>query len=88
MRSGPIFAEFHRVLATGSALPLAYQEGTGRRVSRRPYGHEVELLAFLHDTTYVRTALAHAGFEGTTHLVRDPRPGEPYPQGFVRVRRP
>lgn len=86
-RLGPVFAEFRRVLCTGGALLLGFQAGTGDRRIDRPYGHDVELTAYLHHTPHVRDALGSAGFTVTTVLDRGPRPSEKHGQGFVLATR-
>jgi SAM-dependent methyltransferase len=80
---GPVLGELTRVLRPRGALLLGYQAGTGDRRLDRPYGHDVELHAFLHHTPYVRSALESAGLAVATVLDRGARPGEPYAQGFV-----
>jgi SAM-dependent methyltransferase len=80
---GPVLRELARVLRPGGQLLLGYQAGTGDRRLDRPYGHDVELHAFLHHTPYVRSALESAGLAVATVLDRGARPGEPYAQGFV-----
>lgn len=79
----PVFAELRRVLRSGGRVLAGYQAGTGHRWLDRPYGHDVVLQAFLHQTPCVETALQAAGFTIDTSLDRAARPGEPHPQGFV-----
>ena len=86
-RLGPVYAEFHRVLRPGGALLLGFQAGTGERRIDKPYGHDVELTAYLHHTPYVRDALGLAGFTVTASLDRGPRPTEKHGQGFVLATR-
>jgi SAM-dependent methyltransferase len=82
----PVFGELGRVLRDDGSLLLGYQAGTGDRVLDRPYGHDVELRAFLHHTPYVRSSLETAGFVIDTTLDRGARPDEAYAQGFVLAR--
>lgn len=83
----PVLRELHRVLRPGGLLLLGYQAGTGHRVVERPYGHDVELGAYLHHTPYLLDALLAAGFTVDTVLDRGPREQERHPQGFVLARR-
>lgn len=86
-RLGSVYDEFRRVLQPGGMLLLGYQAGIGERRIDKPYGHDVELTAYLHHTPYVRDALGLAGFEVTAVLDREPRPTEKHGQGFVLARR-
>ena len=86
-RLGAVYAEFRRVLRAGGLLLLGFQAGTGDRRLDRPYGHDVDLTAYLHHTPYVRDALAHAGFSTVAVLDRGPRDGERHAQGIVLARR-
>ena len=79
----PVLDELGRVLRPGGSLLLGYQAGTGDRRLDRPYGHDVELRAFLHHTPYVRSSLETAGLTVDSTLDRAARPGEPHAQGFV-----
>ncbi|MDN4614502.1 class I SAM-dependent methyltransferase [Leifsonia sp. F6_8S_P_1B] len=85
-----VFGELRRVLRPGGLLLLAYQAGVGERVRAGAYGHQVELLAFLHHTPYVQAALEAAGLAVELTLDRAPRDSraqERQPQGFVLARR-
>lgn len=82
-----ILAEFHRVLRPGGLLLLAYQAGIGERQIARPYGHDVELRAFLHDTDFIEANLDDLGFDTVHRVDRDPRTNEHNPQGFIIARR-
>jgi SAM-dependent methyltransferase len=80
---GSIFDELRRVLRPGGVLLLGYQAGTGDRQIDRAYGQQVELTAFLHHPSYLREALAEAGFRIDTALDRAPMKTEKHRQGFV-----
>ena len=84
---GEVFREFHRVLRPNGVLLLGFQAGTGDRRLDRPYGHDVDLTAYLHHTPYVRDALATAGFSTVAMLDRGPRGVEKHAQGFVLASR-
>lgn len=86
-RLGAVYAEFRRVLRPGGLLLLGFQAGTGDRRLDRPYGHDVDLTAYLHHTPYVKDALELAGFSAVAVLDRGPRDGEKHAQGFVLARR-
>ncbi|BDZ48480.1 methyltransferase [Frondihabitans sucicola] len=85
--SGGVLEEFHRVLAPGGLLLVAYQAGTGERTSSRPYGHEVELRTFLHETGDVVARLHRTGFTVRARLDRSARETEKHDQGFVLAER-
>ncbi|MDF2579874.1 MAG: hypothetical protein K0S49_1453 [Microbacterium sp.] len=83
-----VFDEFYRVMRPGGLLLLGYQSGTGQRRLDKPYGHDVDLVAYLHHTPYVRDAVGTAGFRVTAVLDREARGGiEKYPQGVVLAAR-
>ena len=78
-----IFDECHRILSTSGLLLVAYQSGSGERMISHPYGFDVELRAFLHQTPLVEAALHTAGFVIQASLDRAPRTTERHSQGFV-----
>lgn len=84
---GAVYSEFRRVLRAGGLLLLGFQAGTGQRRLDKPYGHDVDLIAYLHHTPYVRDALRQAGFRVTAVLDREPRPTEKHAQGVVLAER-
>lgn len=82
-----IVAEFARILRSEGLVVLGYQVGAGERQLNRPYGHDVELRAFLHRTDDVIATLINGGFDLIAKLDRAPRTSERHPQGFVLARR-
>ena len=86
-RLGVVYSEFHRVLRPGGLLLLGFQAGTGQRRLDKPYGHDVDLIAYLHHTPYVRDALRQAGFRVIAVLDREPRTTEKHPQAAVLAER-
>ncbi|MHC5796058.1 class I SAM-dependent methyltransferase [Lacisediminihabitans sp. FW035] len=81
-----IVAEFARILRPEGLVLLGYQAGTGERQLNRPYGHDVELRAFLHQTDDVIATLIDGGFNLIAKLDRAPRTSERHAQGFVLAR--
>lgn len=66
---------------------LGYQVGAGEHHLNRPYGHDVELRAFLHRTDDVVATLTNGGFDLIATLDRGPRTSERHAQGFALARR-
>lgn len=83
-----IFDECHRILRPSGLLLVAYQSGTGEQMISHPYGHELELRSFLHQTTVVEAALHTAGFVIQASLDRAPRTTERHSQGFIVAKNP
>lgn len=82
-----IVAEFARILRSEGLVVLGYQVGAGERQVNRPYGHDVELRAFLHRSDHVIATLTNGGFDLIAKLDRAPRTSERHAQGFVLARR-
>jgi SAM-dependent methyltransferase len=79
-----VFAELRRVLRRGGSVLLGFQAGSGDRLISHAYGHDLDLVAFLHEVETVASHLALAGFEVHTRLDRSPRGEfERRHQGFV-----
>jgi ubiquinone/menaquinone biosynthesis C-methylase UbiE len=79
-----VIAELRRVVRPGGVVLLGFQAGTGERRIAHAYGHDLDLLAYLHDVHAVAAGLAEAGFTVHTRLERGPRlEFERSPQGFV-----
>lgn len=84
------FAEFHRVLAPGGQLALAYKVGEDNSVHLdRAYGHDLSLDVYRFAPDRLAQALTAAGFTETARLTREPNPAlrEKTPQAYVLARR-
>lgn len=84
---GGLVAELARVLRPQGSLLLAFHTGSGQRVARRVYGHDVDLTVQLHDVSRVAGILATEGFMVQVRLERAARPSEKDPQGFLLATR-
>jgi len=82
-----VVAEFARILRSEGVVLLGFQVGAGERQVNKPYGHDVELRAFLHRTDDVIATLTDDGFDLIAKLDRAPRMSERHAQGFVLARR-
>ncbi|SEO36226.1 class I SAM-dependent methyltransferase [Actinacidiphila rubida] len=67
-----IFAEYHRVLAPGAPVLVAFQAGDQLHHRDRAYGHEVSLDVYWRDPDAVAGLLADAGLAVHARLVRGP----------------
>lgn len=88
-RHPAVFAEFHRVLAPGGLLVLAFQVGDEVKRYEQGYGHDILLDVFRLDPDRVLGQLAEAGFEPHTRLEREPvdPKWEKTPQAYLIVRK-
>ncbi|HEX6345542.1 class I SAM-dependent methyltransferase [Umezawaea sp.] len=82
-----VFAEFHRVLAPGGHLLLAFQVGDETVHVTRGYGHDVDLNAHRLPPAVVEELLVEAGFTLNARLVREPEASEKTPQAYLLVRK-
>lgn len=86
------FAEFHRVLAPGGLLQLAFQVGDEPRHVTEAGGHEVSLVFDRRLPERVAAELESAGFEMRASLWRAAEPGgvfpERTPQAYLLARKP
>ena len=76
-----VFAEFHRVLAPGGRLLLAFKAGDERRHLERAYGHELSLDVYWLPPDRVAELLRGAGLAVEARLVREPDESERPRQG-------
>ena len=83
-----LFREFHRVLAPGGHLLLAFKVGDERRHLDHAYGHDLSLDVYYVRPEQVSELLVRAGFEEVARLVRAAEGWEPTPQGYLLARKP
>ncbi|QOV36377.1 methyltransferase domain-containing protein [Streptomyces ferrugineus] len=85
-----LFAEFHRVLAPGAPLLVAFQAGDEHRHHDRPFGHPVALTFLRRRPEDIAELLTAAGFALVSRTVREPDPAfdETAAQAFLIVRKP
>lgn len=85
---GSYVSEFHRVLAPGGYLLLAFKVGDERVRLEHAYGHPVNLDVYRFSPDQVAELLVRAGFEVRARLVRAADQWEKSPQAFLLARRP
>ena len=83
-----VFAGFHRVLAPGGRLLLAFQVGDETVHVTHGYGHDVDLNAYRLPPARIEELLEKAGFAMTARLVREPEEREKTPQAYLLARKP
>ncbi|MFH0178206.1 class I SAM-dependent methyltransferase [Streptomyces cacaoi] len=85
-----LFTEFHRVLAPGGHLLLAFQVGDEPRHYDRPWGHPVAIDFERRRPERMAELLTAAGFAMLSRTVRerDADVGESTPHAFLIARRP
>ncbi|GAA1387751.1 class I SAM-dependent methyltransferase [Kitasatospora putterlickiae] len=81
------FAEFHRVLAPGAPVVLAFQVGEDALRVEDPFGHPVTLDFRRQRPDHIEALAAEAGLTVTTRLVREPEEGERSPQAYLLAHR-
>lgn len=82
-----VYAGFHRALADGGLLLLAFQCGQERRRLQEAYGHGgLELDAYRLLPARVEEDLVACGFELVSRLVREPVGSEVSAQAYVLAR--
>ncbi|MFE4701962.1 class I SAM-dependent DNA methyltransferase [Streptomyces sp. NPDC056738] len=82
-----MFTEFHRVLAPGGHLLIAFKAGDEQVRLERAYGHDVDLDVHRFPPERVAGLLRAAGLSEVARLVREAEPDEATPQAFVLARR-
>jgi SAM-dependent methyltransferase len=82
-----VFAEFHRVLAPGGYLLLAFQAGDESLLPAEPFDHKVSL-AYRWSPGRVAELLGQAGLVKLAQLVREPDETERFQEGCLLVRKP
>ncbi|WP_199442340.1 class I SAM-dependent DNA methyltransferase [Umezawaea beigongshangensis] len=83
-----VFAEFHRVLASGGDLLLAFQVGDEPLHLTEAFGHAVSLDFHRLSPDRVADLLSGAGFAVTARLLREADETERTPQAVVVARKP
>jgi ubiquinone/menaquinone biosynthesis C-methylase UbiE len=81
-----IFADVARVLRPGGHVLVGFQSGTGTHdvsPAYRRFGHEIELVRHRYTADQVSSALAGAGLDEVSRLVRRPRGTEADDQAVV-----
>ncbi|WP_328329141.1 MULTISPECIES: class I SAM-dependent DNA methyltransferase [unclassified Streptomyces] len=82
-----VFAGFHRVLAPGGRLLLAFKAGDELRHLDHAYGHDLSLDVHWLPPHRVAGWLADAGFDVRAQLLREPDPQEKSPQAYLQATR-
>lgn len=87
-----VFAEFHRVLAPGGYLQLAFQVGDELLHRTEAMGHEISLDFHRRQPDRVAELLSQAGLVVRARMLREPDDDgdfpEKTPQGFMLARKP
>ncbi len=79
--------EFHRVLAPGGHLLLAFQAGDELRSLAQAFDHKVSL-AYRWSPDRVAELVHRAGFTEVARLLRDPDETERFQQASLLARKP
>ncbi|WP_329365572.1 class I SAM-dependent DNA methyltransferase [Streptomyces sp. NBC_01483] len=82
------FKEFHRVLAPGGQLLIAFKVGDERVRLDHAYGHALDLDVYRFPPERVAELLRAAGLVEVARLVREADSRESTPQAFVLARKP
>jgi SAM-dependent methyltransferase len=82
------FAEFHRILAPGGHLLIAFKAGDDRVHLDHAYGHDLDLDVYRFPPERVAELLRDAGLVEVTRLAREADAREKTPQASVLARKP
>ncbi|OAH12717.1 class I SAM-dependent methyltransferase [Streptomyces jeddahensis] len=82
-----VFAEFHRVLAPGGHLLLAFKVGDERVCLEHAYGHAVSLDVYRLPPDHIAGLLGRHGLGEVARLVREANDQEKTPQAFLLARK-
>ncbi|TCC57112.1 class I SAM-dependent methyltransferase [Kribbella pittospori] len=83
-----LFAEFHRVLAPGGVLMLAFQIGTEHNHRTEFLSTPISITWYRQQPTDLATLLQAAGFTPWTTTIREPQDTETTPHGYLIARKP
>jgi ubiquinone/menaquinone biosynthesis C-methylase UbiE len=83
-----VFAEFHRVLAPGGHLLMAFKVGDESVHLDKAYGHALSLDVYRFPPDHVADLLREAGLVVDTRVTREPDEFEKTPQAYFLARRP
>jgi SAM-dependent methyltransferase len=84
-----VFAEFHRTLAPGGHLLVAFQAGDERRHVTEAFGHPVSVDAYRLPPDRVAELLTQAGLVLSAQLLREPYEGQETDQrAYLLARKP
>jgi SAM-dependent methyltransferase len=84
-----VFGEFHRALAAGGLVLLAFQVGTEPLVLTSAFGHDVHVIYRRRQPAQVEDLLRQAGFDMCVQTVRQPDADdvESTPQAYLIARK-
>ncbi|MCG7523308.1 class I SAM-dependent methyltransferase [Streptomyces sp. OfavH-34-F] len=86
-----VFAEFHRVLAPGGHLLIAFKAGDRLRHLKQAYGHELSLDVYWTSPDRIAELLSRTGLVVDAQLIREPNEQEKPRQGqqaYLVARKP
>ncbi|MDX3642326.1 class I SAM-dependent DNA methyltransferase [Streptomyces sp. MB09-02B] len=86
-----LFREFHRILAPGGLLAMAYKVGDESVHLTHAYGHPLDLDVYRFDPDRIAALLGSAGLTESARLVREadgPGTVASTPQAYVLARKP